>query len=167
MNCANKTNSPTMATDPTPTPPGRDALRSPDLALPTVLLAATTFSLWGAVGWLAAQGVLPLWVACFANSILAYVSFTPQHDAVHGSVSRAHPWLNGLVGRTCNSRCSRRSPPFAGCIWRTTSTRTTHPRPRLRSAEDRGPASTSLDDPRVRHWVAAPRRQGNGQGPKT
>ena len=123
MNCANKTNSQTMATDPTPAPPGRDALRSPDLALPTVLLAATTFSLWGAVGWLAAQGVLPLWVACFANSIFAYVSFTPQHDAVHGSVSKP-TWLNGLVGGCVASRFSP-FPPFAGCIWRTTSTPTT------------------------------------------
>ena len=90
-----------LPTLPSVAPPGREALRAPDLALPTVVLATATFSLWVAVGCLAAEGVVPLWVACLANSIMAYISFTPQHDAVHGSVSIAHPWLNGLVGRMC------------------------------------------------------------------
>ena len=115
-----------MAADPTTiAPPGRDALRSPDLAWPTVLLATTTFSLWVAVGCLAAQDVLPLWVACLANSVLAYISFTPQHDAVHGSVSKAHPGSTDSWGESAAFHCFRRFPPFAGCIWRTTSTPTT------------------------------------------
>ncbi len=79
--------------------PGRDLIKVPGLAFPTVVLALATFSLWCWVSWQAFFGGFSLALACVLNTVLAYVSFTPQHDAVHGSISSKYPGLNNALGR--------------------------------------------------------------------
>lgn len=73
-------------------------LRAPRLALPTLALAGLTTTAWLLTAAGALQGALPLGLAAPLCALLAYVSFTPLHDATHQAVARAR-WLNGLVGR--------------------------------------------------------------------
>lgn len=54
---------------------------------------------WIWIGWKAFFDGLSLWVAFVCNTTLAYMAFTPQHEAVHGSVSKKYAALNGVVGR--------------------------------------------------------------------
>lgn len=44
------------------------------------------------------KGIWPLWFGGIVNGIMAYLLFTPSHDAMHRSVSSL-PWLNELVLR--------------------------------------------------------------------
>lgn len=74
--------------------------KNPTLALPTLLLASTVVTGWGATVALVFAGVLPYWAAVLLATPLAYVAFTPMHDATHGSVARAK-WINAVVGRAC------------------------------------------------------------------
>ena len=79
--------------------PGRALVRVPRFALPTAALAILTFSAWCWVSWQAFSGGFSLVLACLLNTVLAYISFTPQHDAVHGSISSNHKWRNEWIGR--------------------------------------------------------------------
>jgi beta-carotene hydroxylase len=75
------------------------------LAWPAVWLClAVVIGFWS-VAWLAASGALSLWWAVPINTLLAYASYTPAHEAVHGNVHRipGRPqsegtWLNNSVG---------------------------------------------------------------------
>lgn len=79
--------------------PGRSLVRVPRFSLPTSALAILTFSAWCWVSWQAFSGGLSLPLAFVLNTALAYVSFTPQHDAVHGSISSKYKWWNEWIGR--------------------------------------------------------------------
>lgn len=80
------------------TDPRRAALRAPAVAWPTVLLALLVPLAWLATLALGASGRLPLPAAVALASALAYLSFTPLHDATHRAVVRRR-WLNDLLGR--------------------------------------------------------------------
>lgn len=73
-------------------------LRTPRVAWPTVVLSLGTTSLWLLVLGLLAAGRLSWALALPMATLLAYVSFTPMHDATHRAVGRAR-WLNALIGR--------------------------------------------------------------------
>lgn len=73
-------------------------LRTPDVAWPTVVLGLALPAAWLCVVALAVGGFLPLWLAGPLAFVLAYMTFTPMHDASHRSVARRGP-LNELVGR--------------------------------------------------------------------
>lgn len=73
----------------------RSDLAVPDVAWPTLLLLATAL-----LGVLVLSPALPVWwLSLPCSTWCIFAIFTPVHDAVHGAVSSAHPWLNGLVGR--------------------------------------------------------------------
>lgn len=74
--------------------------KNPKVAVPTVLLALAVVAGWLTTAGLALAGVIPLWLAAALATPLAYVAFTPMHDATHGSVARAK-WINAVVGRVC------------------------------------------------------------------
>ena len=75
-------------------------LRTPRIAWPTVVLALCTTGAWLALLVGVAQGWLPVVWALPALTVLAYVSFTPMHDASHGAVggSTKRAWLDQLTG---------------------------------------------------------------------
>lgn len=79
--------------------PTRNLIRAPSVAWPTLLLTGMILFAWTWIGWRAFFDGLSLWVAFVCNTTLAYMAFTPQHEAVHGSVSKKHAALNGIVGR--------------------------------------------------------------------
>lgn len=70
------------------------------LAWPTLLLAGGVLlgelAVWAAV----LMDELPLWAGALAATLLAYVAFTPMHDASHGAVggSRSRAWLDSATG---------------------------------------------------------------------
>ncbi len=90
------------------------ALASPDpasawwrrfgpFAWPTLALAIAVAGLFATVVCLALAGVIPLWLAMGLNVVIAYVAFTPGHDAIHGAVAgerRELRWVNQAVGWT-------------------------------------------------------------------
>lgn len=88
---------------PTDTPtdniPARNLIQAPSVAWPTLLLTGMILFGWTWIGWKAFFDGLSLWVAFVCNTILAYMAFTPQHEAVHGSASKKHAVINGIVGR--------------------------------------------------------------------
>ncbi|MBL4844090.1 MAG: fatty acid desaturase [Planctomycetes bacterium] len=73
-------------------------LRTPTLAWPTLLLGLCVPLAWLAVVIGAMTHQLPLWLAAPLALGLAYVSFTPMHDASHRSLGR-RGWLNEAFGR--------------------------------------------------------------------
>ncbi|ANU06882.1 fatty acid desaturase [Paraurantiacibacter namhicola] len=77
---------------------GVRALEVP-LAWPTIALALLVFAGWAATVAAAAAGAMPLWAAFLINAVLTYLSYTPLHDAAHGSIARRrHEWLNHAIG---------------------------------------------------------------------
>lgn len=75
------------------------ALRKrPRIAWPTIILLVAAFSLFTGSTWAYIEGVLPLFAAILINAVAAYMSFTPVHEASHGSVS-SNSRLNDWVGR--------------------------------------------------------------------
>jgi fatty acid desaturase len=67
------------------------------VAVPTILLAVAV--LIGHVGvWVAVAYGLPLWLGVLVNTALAYASFTPVHEAVHGNIGGSHGWIDRAVG---------------------------------------------------------------------
>lgn len=78
-----------------------EELQRPDIAWPTVLLAAFSMTLWVSV---AGVGVVREWAPSFTvpiSSVAVYMNFTPLHEATHASVSRKHRWVNQAVGWIC------------------------------------------------------------------
>jgi len=73
-------------------------LRSPKVAWPTLLLFIACWISWGSVLYFSLSGSLSYGISLLLMSVIAFVAFTPMHDAVHKSVARAK-WLNEVVGR--------------------------------------------------------------------
>ena len=76
----------------------KNLMKKPAVAWPTimVLVASTTIFSLSTIAYI--EGMLSLSWAILFNTIAAYMSFTPAHDASHGSVS-ANRALNDWVGR--------------------------------------------------------------------
>lgn len=71
----------------------------PQIAWPTVILALVCVSLEIFVIRQLYLNSISAWAATIANTIIIYASFTPVHDASHGSVaSRPYSFLNTFVG---------------------------------------------------------------------
>ncbi len=70
----------------------------PDTAWPTVWLLVAAFAIFGLSTYAYVEGLLPLFWAISFNTIAAYMSFTPAHDASHNAVS-TNRQLNEWVGR--------------------------------------------------------------------
>jgi hypothetical protein len=80
------------------------------VAWPTVLLALASVGLHGTAAFLGASGWLPSGWAVLLCTAAIFCSFTPMHDAVHGSVfpGRGQRWLNDAVGLLASAYvCSR------------------------------------------------------------
>jgi len=75
----------------------------PMYAWPTIALGAVTLAAWVSIVALYSIDRLSIPFTIIANAVLAYISFTPQHDATHGSVSSpsAKTDLNLVVGYLC------------------------------------------------------------------
>jgi beta-carotene hydroxylase len=76
----------------------KDLLRTPQIAWPTVALALGVPLAWGLTVAATFAGALPLALGAALATILAYVTFTPMHDATHRSLARA-AWVNPVLGR--------------------------------------------------------------------
>lgn len=74
-------------------------IQRPKIAWPTILLLVVAFALFGLSTFAYVQGALSLYWAMLFNTIAAYISFTPAHDATHNAVS-SNRKLNDWVGRT-------------------------------------------------------------------
>ena len=70
----------------------------PRIAWPTVMLLVAAFAIFGLSTWAYMEGALSLFWAILFNTIAAYISFTPAHDASHNAVS-SNRQLNEWVGR--------------------------------------------------------------------
>ena len=70
----------------------------PQVAWPTVVLLVIAFAIFGLSTFAYVQGALLLPWAILLNTIAAYISFTPAHDASHNAVSTNRS-LNEWVGR--------------------------------------------------------------------
>lgn len=78
-----------------------------DVAWPTVMLfAGATLCIALSVAMVVA-GSLPLWAGMLINSAVAYVMYTPLHEAVHGLVCRGskrrraiNDWIGRIAGMT-------------------------------------------------------------------
>lgn len=94
------------ATDGEPGLPARQALkpdvvllRRPAIALPTLALAVAAFGTWLWAWHLATGPRANAGLAWVVASLSAYFSFTPLHEAVHGSVASGRlAFMNGVVG---------------------------------------------------------------------
>ena len=65
--------------------------RTPKFAMPTILLGTALMAGTVATWYFALQGILPLWVGCLINGVLAYGMFSVAHDGSH----RATPAFPG------------------------------------------------------------------------
>lgn len=69
------------------------------IAWPTLFLTVAILSGYWAVIIASTTGAVPLWVATVANSALAYLAYTPLHEASHGNIARqGRGWINRVVG---------------------------------------------------------------------
>jgi fatty acid desaturase len=73
-------------------------MKKPAVAWPTIILLVVSFVIFSVATIAHIEGALPLSWAILFNTIAAYMSFTPAHEASHGSVS-ANRTLNDWVGR--------------------------------------------------------------------
>ena len=74
----------------------------PKIAWPTILLVFIAYSLFGASTYAYLQGNLTLVWSVVLNSIAAYISFTPTHEASHHAVS-SNRHLNDWIGRVATA----------------------------------------------------------------
>jgi len=80
-------------------------IQRPKIAWPTVMLLVAAFAMFGLSTFAYVQGVLPLFWAILFNTIAAYLSFTPAHDASHNAVS-TNRQINEWVGRVSTAALS-------------------------------------------------------------
>ncbi|MBK7974525.1 MAG: fatty acid desaturase [Deltaproteobacteria bacterium] len=73
-------------------------MNNPPVSRPTLVLAAVAFAGWLTILAAAVAGALPAPLAVALLTLAGYLTFTPMHDASHGSVGRSR-WLNELTGR--------------------------------------------------------------------
>ena len=76
----------------------KSLMKKPAVAWPTIMILVASYSIFSLSTVAYVEGALPLLWAILFNTIAAYMSFTPAHDATHGSVS-ANRALNDWVGR--------------------------------------------------------------------
>jgi beta-carotene hydroxylase len=73
-------------------------------AWPTLVMALAIFAAFAGVITLALLHIIPLWLAAIANIVLAYMMFTPMHEAAHNNIRGNHKnlaWVENLVGHLC------------------------------------------------------------------
>lgn len=89
-----------MATEATPKRPvlSKEEISRGRFAWPTIALALVSALVFSKVVWAYSHGELSVSATVCINFVAAFVSFTPMHDAVHGSVSK-NRFVNDLVGR--------------------------------------------------------------------
>jgi len=75
----------------------KQILRSPKIAMPTVVLGTVLIVANVATWYFALQGLIPLWVGCIINGVLSYGMFSVAHEGLHRTVSRVSP-LNEFIG---------------------------------------------------------------------
>jgi len=75
----------------------KQMLRSPKIAMPTVLMGIAVLIGIGATWYYALQGILPLWAGCLINGFFAYCMFSLAHEGLHRAISETS-WLNELIG---------------------------------------------------------------------
>src|SRR5688572_24172384 len=69
------------------------------VAWPTLAVFAGVITTYGLASWAGWTGRIPLAVALVINTLAAYASFTPVHEAAHGNVFGAkHQRAEGIVG---------------------------------------------------------------------
>ena len=73
-------------------------MKKPTVAWPTIMVLVASCIIFSLSTAAYIEGALPLSWAILFNTIAAYMSFTPAHEASHGSVS-ANRALNDWVGR--------------------------------------------------------------------
>ena len=76
----------------------KGSLTTPSIAWPTVILMIGVLVGWVLTISLVGADKLSLLTGSILSTVLAYVSFTPLHDAAHRSVGRPR-WINEVVGR--------------------------------------------------------------------
>jgi fatty acid desaturase len=77
----------------------------PPIAFPTVAIAVVCVLSYVTTVYQAFTGALSLPIATALCSFIAYIAFTPMHDACHGSVA-ADPsfrFINNVVGTACGA----------------------------------------------------------------
>ncbi len=70
----------------------------PRIAWPTVMVLAAAYGIFGLSTFAYVEGYLPLGWAILLNTIAAYLSFTPAHEASHNAVS-TNRQVNEWIGR--------------------------------------------------------------------
>lgn len=71
------------------------------VAMPTIYLFVISFSIYVIFSVLGAMNVVPLWLVMVANTIMAYLLFTPLHEAGHRNIkgkNRKLIWLENTIG---------------------------------------------------------------------
>ena len=69
----------------------------PLFSWPHIGLVVLCYSLFTAATWSYLEGGIPFWAMVLVNQLAVYISFSPQHDAVHGSVS-SNERVNNFIG---------------------------------------------------------------------
>ncbi len=77
------------------------------VAVPTIIFSVVTMSFYALVIYMGMTGRWSLGVCCVLNTVLAYLIFTPLHEAVHGNISGRNKamkpvekiigWLSGFT----------------------------------------------------------------------
>ncbi len=74
---------------------------TPDIAWPTLRLAAGVFVAFAASVYGVISGALPMFAGTVINTIIMYGTYTVLHEALHGNIVRSDPkwrWINKAVG---------------------------------------------------------------------
>ena len=77
---------------------GPVSLKSPPYAWPTIGLFVAVIGGWCISTIAVCFDYIPMVLGAALNTALAYVSFTPMHDACHRSIARSN-WINQSIGR--------------------------------------------------------------------
>ena len=75
----------------------KETLRSPKIAMPTVLLGIGLLAATAITWYYALLDILPIGVGCVINGVLAYGLFSVAHDGTHRAISSTS-WVNELAG---------------------------------------------------------------------
>lgn len=76
----------------------------PEIAWPTILLAAGLLVGFALSCWAGLSGVWPMWASTLVNIVVIYAIYTPLHDASHFAVVpriKGLRWVNTAVGSAC------------------------------------------------------------------
>jgi len=72
-----------------------------EVAVPTIILTLVVATMYCVITMLCIAGKLPIWSACLLNTLLAYIIFTPLHEATHGNIKGNYKrldWLEKTIG---------------------------------------------------------------------